>query len=560
MSSDVVLTAALRNNLLTLQSTQRSIDQTQLRLATGLKVNSALDNPQNFFAAQSLNNRASDLTRLLDGISQSIRTVETANEGVESLTRLVEQADSITQSARDQILAAEDNARLVGDVNLSDENDLVDPGFSGGSITAGSNFDIVTTDSNGDQITETITINDGDSAASLAAQITNAFADDQDGEITARLTDDGFLEIESVDGRSFRIEDDVAAGNAVGLAGFQALGFTDQFVEETQGAAGVVASATVVGGSQLTSISIYEGAGDLAEAGDNLDGATFQDADGNTIISGLAIGDTIDFTVDGENEQVTIAAGTTFQDIVDTINDPTGDLANLVRAEFDTVTGQFQIEAISGEATNIEIGVTAAAAFNFDLDFGDTTGDIDDFSGPGGAIVERNFAFSTSSGELEALAQNYNEIRNQIDRIVVDSNYRGINLLQEDDLVTTFNETRTSRLTTEGVDFSADGLGLTEASFSSNAAIETSSGQVREALNRIRAFGNTLANDISIIQTRRDFTENIINTLESGADDLTVADTNEEGANLLALQTRQALGVTSLSLASQSQQSVLRLF
>ena len=75
MSSDVVLTSALRTNLQSLQNTQRLIDETQLKLATGLSVNSALDNPQNFFAAQNLDNRANDLNRLLDGIGQSVRTI-----------------------------------------------------------------------------------------------------------------------------------------------------------------------------------------------------------------------------------------------------------------------------------------------------------------------------------------------------------------------------------------------------------------------------------------------------------------------------------------------------
>jgi flagellin len=69
-----------------------------------------------------------------------------------------------------------------------------------------------------------------------------------------------------------------------------------------------------------------------------------------------------------------------------------------------------------------------------------------------------------------------------------------------------------------------------------------------------------LANSLSIVQTRQTFTEDLVNELEAGAEKLTVADTNEEGAKLLALQTRQQLGVTSLSLAVQSQQSVLRLF
>src|SRR5690606_32728653 len=119
---------------------------------------------------------------------------------------------------------------------------------------------------------------------------------------------------------------------------------------------------------------------------------------------------------------------------------------------------------------------------------------------------------------------------------------------------------RDNTLVTDGVDFTSLGLGIDEANFTNSADIQLAIDDSREALGRVRTFGQSIANDLSIIQTRRDFTEGTINTLKAGADDLTVADQNEEGANLLALQTRQQLGVTSLSLASQSQQSVLRLF
>ena len=113
MTSDVVLTAALRNNLLSLQNTQSLIDKTQIRLATGLKVNSALDNPQNFFAAQTLSNRAGDLSRLLDGIGQSITAIKQASTSIESLTTLVEQADSIATQARDALAGGQQEARIV---------------------------------------------------------------------------------------------------------------------------------------------------------------------------------------------------------------------------------------------------------------------------------------------------------------------------------------------------------------------------------------------------------------------------------------------------------------
>ena len=119
MSSDVVLTAALRNNLLSLQNTQNLIDKTQLRLATGLKVNSALDNAQNFFAAQSLSNRAGDLSRLLDGIGQSIQTIKAADNAVSSLLNLVEQADSVATQARDALAGGSTEAIVTGNRDLS---------------------------------------------------------------------------------------------------------------------------------------------------------------------------------------------------------------------------------------------------------------------------------------------------------------------------------------------------------------------------------------------------------------------------------------------------------
>jgi hypothetical protein len=114
MISEIVLSAALRNNLLSLQKTQSSIDKVQQVLSTGLKVSSALDNPQNYFASESLKDRSSDLTRLLDGIGQSVQTIKAADAGVKALTRLVDQADSIVQSAREALTSGEVKASITG--------------------------------------------------------------------------------------------------------------------------------------------------------------------------------------------------------------------------------------------------------------------------------------------------------------------------------------------------------------------------------------------------------------------------------------------------------------
>ena len=84
--------------------------------------------------------------------------------------------------------------------------------------------------------------------------------------------------------------------------------------------------------------------------------------------------------------------------------------------------------------------------------------------------------------------------------------------------------------------------------------------EINSATSSLTSFGTSLSNDLSIIQTRETFTQDTITNLEEGADDLTVADQNEEGARLLALQVRQILGVEALSLGALSQQSTLRLF
>ena len=99
--ADISLTASMRTNLLSLQNTQSLMDTTQERLSTGLKVNSAIDNASSYYTAQSLNNRASDLSALLDSMGQGIQTIQAANEGIEAITEFVEQAKAIANSARD---------------------------------------------------------------------------------------------------------------------------------------------------------------------------------------------------------------------------------------------------------------------------------------------------------------------------------------------------------------------------------------------------------------------------------------------------------------------------
>jgi flagellin-like hook-associated protein FlgL len=172
-------------------------------------------------------------------------------------------------------------------------------------------------------------------------------------------------------------------------------------------------------------------------------------------------------------------------------------------------------------------------------------------------------AAKTSSNTTDLAAQ-YDEIRDQIAALAEDSGYGGQNLLNDDSLSVEFNEDGTNTLSVAG--FSATGAGsiagvtVGVADFTDNTTIEANITEIDNAVSALRTEAQKLASSLSTIQIRADFTDQMVNTLTNGADNLVLADMNEEGANMLMLQTRQALGTTSLSLSSQAAQAVLRLF
>ena len=163
--------------------------------------------------------------------------------------------------------------------------------------------------------------------------------------------------------------------------------------------------------------------------------------------------------------------------------------------------------------------------------------------------------------DRQSSMEQYNEILNQIDQIANDSTYKGVNLLKNDNLKVVFNEDRSSFLDVQGDDATSSGLGLSPVEdWSTTELIDETITSIEAAINELRNMASTFGNNYSIVQTRQDFTENLINVLEEGSDNLILADMNEESANMLALQTRQQLGINSLSLASQAAQGVLSLF
>jgi len=164
------------------------------------------------------------------------------------------------------------------------------------------------------------------------------------------------------------------------------------------------------------------------------------------------------------------------------------------------------------------------------------------------------------------LASQFDQILLQITTLAGDSGFNGINLLDSNnssDLTVMLNETGSSSVTISAVDFSATGalaLNNSANNWGGTADIAAASAELMTALTTLRSQAQAFGSNLSTVQIRQEFTKAMINTLQTGSDSLTLADPNEEGANLLALQTRQQLSTTALSLASQASQAVLRLF
>ena len=179
-----------------------------------------------------------------------------------------------------------------------------------------------------------------------------------------------------------------------------------------------------------------------------------------------------------------------------------------------------------------------------------------------GLTIEGNAKAAVPNDRTSSMDQ-YNEVLKQITQLAKDSGYKGVNLLQGDNLTVNFNEDRSSKLLVKGKNADVEGLKLLDGADWDNAdnvALEDALLAAENAISTLRNWASELGNNYSIVQSREDFTEKLVNVLTEGADKLTLADMNEESANMLALQTRQQLAINSLSLASQAAQSVLKLF
>ena len=245
--------------------------------------------------------------------------------------------------------------------------------------------------------------------------------------------------------------------------------------------------------------------------------------------------------------------------------------ANEFYADTDTMTMLSLKEAINAANWSAKTWTYAASISNGKLNITKTlTAD-----GTGVAMAAGDFAYTQgdvnagaasmnvvpATTELSTLQDEYNEMRDQITALAEDSGYKGKNLLSADAAFRALTvQFEGNTLDVQGFDATANGLGLQEAQWTTGGSIDGDVVLLDDALTTLRQNSSTLAGNLSVITVRQDFSTNMINTLTEGANKLTLADANEEGANMLMLQTRQSLSTTALSLSAQAAQSVLRLF
>ncbi|MET1411312.1 flagellin [Roseibium sp. HPY-6] len=495
--SDIVLSSAVRDNLLSLKQTADLQSITQTRLATGLKVNTALDNPNSFFTAQSLNDRASDLANLLDNMGQAVQTIKAADKGITSITKLVESAKAIANQALQTSSEFERKqfATQYNDILEQIEDMARDSSYKGKNLLAGPGNEL-----------EVI------------------FNEDSTSNLTVEPVD--FTDTTLDDGLNL---DDLDTGGT-GTASFNLFGGT-----------GTLALTGLQASSNLTDL------GDWA-AGDQV---TITDSSGTTT---LTVGTDI----------------TTVQDYVDALNDLNG-----VHTTFDESTDS--INLTSGVSNPIYISKNAAGggtATNGGATGGTTTSlTVSSLSSTATLISSGSFQAGdtitiTDGNGFEPASIEIDDETTVSDLVSFIDNVKGLDASFSGGSISLIGEVSFD-ITSSNADFdratlaSANGtVGLTAAAseFKSDTDIDRTLQAINAALDELRTAARSMGTSLSTVEIRTDFTQNMINTLEVGAGELTIADMNEEGANMLALQTRQQLSSTALSLANQADQSVLSLF
>ncbi|HYD66930.1 flagellin [Azospirillum sp.] len=619
--NDVALTGAMRANLLQLQGTEAKISQKQNILATGNKINSALDGPTAYFAAKGLTQRAGDLSALKDSMGQAVSTIKAADKGLTSIESLVEQARGLTTAAYSALgndagsvatrktLAAQFNSLKQQIDKLAE-----DSGYQGKNLLNGNGLRLDSTSASRVAV-NTITGLEN-------ARVTNVVSTDT---YTVRVKGTGNIDAQAGDIANAEMAHGLTGLKMSGTMSSTLGNFSDVSIE-VRGAAGRQRTFIVSDGNESRTISYFDDNQTIAA---NLSTAA---KSGTPQVSTVAIGGTIEagdiFSITVEGQTFTYTATTADVNMTTTakmsiasklqasistaitsgrLSGTTYDIATATVAANGDLTLTGATNASQAREMTISASTTNALSKHISESF--SSGTVVSFtvdrklleaaanSGNGVSVIEKKVDLSISVSNLQGTVVTRDATSNRGEgklsggeqafsfdsgtvRMAVDAKtlkqaasagsaanlvtVQVTNANTSNDLTVQLNERNTNSITVNAQNLSTSGQGLrldyAQNDWTDRSDIDKAVASIDFAKSKLRSSSQTLSTNLNIITTRESFTKEFSDVLVEGANKLTLADQNEEGASLLMLQTRQQLGTIALSLANQSQQSILRLF
>ncbi|WP_372399256.1 flagellin [Azospirillum sp. HJ39] len=619
MAGNVSLSSSMRTNLLQLQSTQAQIDKKQNILSTGNKINTALDGPTAFFSAKGLNQRAGDLTSLKDAMGQSISTIQAADKGLTSIDSMVDQAKGLTTAAYAAL--GNDAASIATRKSLASQFNTLrgqidklaaDSGYSGKNLINGNGLSMDSTSASRASANTIVGVDN--------ARVTNVISADTysirikgDGSVEGKTEDITKAErahgltglklsgtMSSTSGSFSNVQIEVRGANGRSRDFIVSDGKesrTISYFDNTQSTSTNLTTPAKSGSAQVSTVNISG----TIEEGDifsiTVEGQTFnytatkgdvavgQNAAVNiatnlqtsisTAISGGRLqGKDVATASIQTNGTITLTGNTTAGVVRDftLTSSTTNALTKKISESFASGTiVSFTVDRQLLEAANNQGNGISSIEKKVDLQIQVTNSNgaqvtRDGNNEQGNAKLaggDQAFAFDSGTVHLNIdaatikQAASANCSANIVTKQISDAN-------SSNDITVQLNETNTNAITVNAVNLSTSGQGLkldeAQNDWTDRADIDKAVAGLDNAKATIRSASQSLSTNLNIITTRENFTKEFSDVLTEGASKLTLADQNEEGAGLLMLQTRQQLGTIALSLANQSQQSILRLF
>lgn len=520
--SDVTLTSAVRSNLLALQSTQGLVNRTQGRLSTGLKVASAIDDPVAYFQAKALSDRAADFQGKKDNIDQGVSSLSTALQGITGVSTLVKQLKGLALNA--QSASSAQISGLVQQFNsLRSQLDTlaVDTQYQGQNLIAG--------------VGQTLSVSFSNlTASSLTVNSVDVRVEATGLNIAKAVTSNGGFQV------SF---DDATGGN---------LGY------------GVIKTTYAGTATSLTSgnYTFSYGSGTVTLTVYSAGSTTGSDFEAFTTTSTLTNGQSMAFRVgtgSGFSDTETISSATSTQN------------SNRFAIEFHASSGggtsasladggsvDLAINGLTGNTLNAGSYTFSYAGINVTMKVVSAGGTTGTFTVTqtfvNGQYLTLNLATSGAAGTFTAAGYIATSAAGQFSQNSFGA-FQGRAYYTGGDLTTVYGAQVSAGFTSMGY---VSGQYVLDANL--QGVVQNLVTKLDANLQTLRSVGQSLGTNVALLNTRLDFTKNYVDLLQSGSGKLTLADLNEEGANLLALQTRQQLGIQALSFAGQNEKSILSLF